>query len=65
MMKKQLRKLAILGLLAFALPAVANSERVCVPYTIECDNGTFSGEICGETTTEIISKAWAIAEIVC
>lgn len=64
-MKKHLKKLAILGLLAFALPVVANAEKVCVPYTIECDNGTFSGEICGETTSEIVGKAWAIAEILC
>jgi len=45
-------------------PAV-EQEVTCVKYSIQCDAGSFNGTICGRTTSEIVGKVLAIADIVC
>jgi hypothetical protein len=65
-MKKHLKKIALVGLLAFALPVLANAELVCVRVTVDCGNGVIlKGHICGETIQDIMEVALDIADIVC
>lgn len=62
-MKKMIKSFVLVSLLVMGLSSASNAA--CVPYSIQCDNGSFSGTVCGDTTEEIVGKAWAIAEIVC
>lgn len=65
---KIVKPLLLITLLSLGLssssPAV-EQEVACVKYSIQCDAGSFNGTICGRTTTEIVGKVLAIADIVC
>lgn len=39
---------------------------VCVPLTIDCGGGrTASGDVCGNTTAELVEASWVAAGAIC
>ncbi|QKG80291.1 hypothetical protein [Tenuifilum thalassicum] len=67
--KKLVKSLMLLSLLFlgfdFNTTAEEKEKVVCVDYEVKCEKASVKGVVCVTTTSEILSKAIAIAEVAC